>query len=161
MSVVWTAVSLLAALMLQAGVGRLWPGAVYALDAFLLVVVYVGLTRGETWGMLTGMAAGWIQDVQFGGPVVGFAALSKLVVGFGVGFASSRFLLVAALPRLGLLMCASLLDTLLFERLAGLLGAPVEEVSLATLFGRAALNAAVGAPLYQALDRRLRRGLAP
>jgi rod shape-determining protein MreD len=159
MSAVWTAAALLGALLLQSGLGRAWPGAALLIDAFLLVVVYVGLTRGETAGMLTGMAAGWIQDVQFGGTVVGFAALSKLIVGFAVGFAASRFMLVAALPRLALVVCASLLDGLLFERLAALLGVPVDELSLTTLAGRALLSALVGVPVYQALDRRLRRGL--
>lgn len=159
MSVVWTAGALLAALMLQTGLGRLLPELAPLFDPFLLVVVYAGLARGESHGMLTGAAAGWIQDLQFGGPVAGLSALSKLLVGFAVGFAASRFLLVAALPRLLLVVVASLLDGLLLERLAALLGAPVSELSLAGLGLRAALNALVGVPLYQALDRRLRRGL--
>ena len=159
MSVVWTTGALLAALMLQTGLGRLLPEAAPLFDPFLLVVVYAGLSRGETHGMLTGAAAGWIQDLQFGGPVAGLSALSKLLVGFAVGFAASRFLLVTALPRLLLVVVASLLDGLLLERLAALLGAPVSELSLAGLGLRAALNALVGVPLYQALDRRLRRGL--
>lgn len=159
MSAVWTTGALLGALMLQTGLGRLFPESAPLFDPFLLVVIYAGLAGGESHGMLTGAAAGWIQDLQFGGPVAGLSALSKLLVGFAVGFAASRFLLVAALPRLLLVVIASLLDGLLHERLAALLGAPVSELSLAGLGLRAALNALVGVPVYQALDRRLRRGV--
>lgn len=160
MSGVWTAVALLAALMLQTGLARLSPASALLFDPFLLVVVYVALTWGETRGMLTGTAAGWIQDLQFGGEVSGLAALSKLLVGFAVGFAASRFLLVAPLPRLLVVMFVTLLDGLLFERLGATLGAPVNEVSLAGLAVRAVLDALVGVPLYYWLDRRLRQGAA-
>ncbi len=159
MSTLWTGAALLLALLLQTGLSRLWPGAANAFDPFLIVLVYVGLTRGETHAMLTGTAAGWIQDAQFGGQIAGFSALSKLIVGFAVGFTSTRILLVGALPRLLLVVFAALLDGLLFELLAALLGAPVSEVSLARLAARAGLSALVGVPLYQALDRRLKRGL--
>lgn len=158
MTALTTLVALLVALVLQTALGRLWPGAPPLVDFFLLVVIYAGVTRGETHGMLTGTAAGWIQDIQFGGPVSGFSAFTKLVVGFAVGFAASRFLLVAAVPRLLLLACAALFDVLLFERLAALLGAPVPEVSLAGLAWRAALTALVGVPVFHALDQRLPRG---
>jgi rod shape-determining protein MreD len=158
-SALWTGAALLLALLLQTGLGRLWPSAANAFDPFLVVVVYVGLTRGETHAMLTGTAAGWIQDVQFGGPVVGFSALSKLIVGFAVGFTSTRILLVGALPRLLLVVFAALLDGLLFELLAALLGAPVSAVSLARLVTRATLSALVAVPLYRALDRHMKRGL--
>lgn len=158
MSGVWTVAALLGALMLQTVLGRLLPGGVALFDPFLVVVIYVGLTRGETRGTLAGAAAGWIQDLQFGGPVAGLSALSKLLLGFAVGYASSRFLLVAAGPRLLVVAVVSLLDGLLFERLAALLGAPVTEISLAGLAWRATVNAVVGVPLYRLLDRRLSHG---
>ncbi len=159
MSALWTGAALLAALLVQTGVSRLWPDAASAFDPFLLVVVYAGLARGETHAMFAGTAAGWIQDVQFGGPVAGFSALAKLIVGFAVGFAAPRIELVGALPRALLVIFASLLDGLLFELLAALLGAPVNEVSLARLASRALLNALVGVPLYQALERRRKHGV--
>ena len=49
------------------------------LDPFILVLVYFGLRGGEVNAMLLGAAAGWIQDIQFGGEVTGLAALSKLI----------------------------------------------------------------------------------
>ncbi len=158
MSGVWTAAGLLVALMLQAGLGRLWPDAAGAFDPFLLVVLYAGLLRGETQAMLTGVAAGWMQDVLFGGPVAGFSALAKLLVGFGVGLAAANYQLASAAQHLALVVLATLLDVLLFEALASLLGAPVNEISLQRLALRAAVNAAVGVPLFQVLDRRLGRG---
>ena len=34
--------------------------------------------------VLAGVAAGWVQDLLFGGPILGLSALSKLLVGFVV-----------------------------------------------------------------------------
>jgi rod shape-determining protein MreD len=156
MSALWTLVSLVLALMVQTGLSLVGPRHAAHFDAFLLVVVYAALSRGETHGLLVGALAGWIQDVQFGGTVVGLSALTKLVLGFALGFASTRFMLQGALPRTLVLMGASLLDVLLFERLAAMLGIAVSEVSLAGLLLRATLNAAIGGLLFRALDRRLR-----
>ena len=64
------------------------PGQARVLDPFLLVMVYCGLTRGETHGMLAGAAAGWVQDVHFGGRVLGLSGLTKMIVGFAVGLAA-------------------------------------------------------------------------
>ncbi len=161
MTSLWTAVGLVLALVVQTGLSLVGPRHVAHFDAFLLVVVYVALTRGETHGLLVGTAAGWIQDVQFGGPIVGLSALTKLLLGFAVGLASTRFMLQGTLPRTLVLFCASLLDVLLFERLAALLGVAVSEVSLAGLLLRAAFNAVVGVLLFRALDRRLRGALQP
>jgi len=151
-----TAVALALALLVQTALGRLAPGQVAILDPFLLVVVYSGLTRGELHGMLAGTMAGWIQDIQFGGPVSGLSALTKLLLGFGVGAAGSRFLLVGPGPRLLVLVTASLADALLLERLAAMLGVPVAELTLHALLTRAAVNALVGALLFHLLDKRLR-----
>lgn len=156
MSALWTAGGLVLALVVQTGLSLVGAHHAAHFDAFLLVVAYVALTRGETPGLLVGTAAGWIQDVEFGGTVVGLSALTKLMLGFAIGLASTRFMLQGALPRTLVLMCASLLDVLLFERLAALLGVAVSEVSLAGLLLRAVLNAAVGVVLFRALDQRLR-----
>jgi hypothetical protein len=68
--------------------------------------------------MLTGMVAGWVQDVQFSGSVMGISALTKLLVGFTVGWASARFFLAG----LGAGPCScsprAAGDALLFEWLA-------------------------------------------
>jgi hypothetical protein len=93
---VWTAVAIVGALLVETGLSYLVTEPGRYLDPFLLVVVYCALTRGEAHGMLAGMAAGWVQDVHFGGQVAGLSALSKLLVGFAVGAASSH--LIAGAP---------------------------------------------------------------
>ena len=156
MKAVWTAAALLLALLLQSALSRIAPGQARILDPFLLVVVYCGLTGGETHGMLAGLAAGWIQDVQFGGPVVGLSGLTKVVVGFGVGAAASRFLLGGPAVRVLVLFAAALADTLLFERLAAAFEIAVHPLTPLAVVMRAALNALVGGPLYELLERRPR-----
>ena len=75
----------LAALLVQTALSRLIvPGQARILDPFLLVVVYCGAHGGETHGMLAGAAAGWVQDVHFGGPRARALRRSpRSLVGFG------------------------------------------------------------------------------
>ncbi len=68
--------------------------------------------------MLAGAAAGWVQDVHFGGPCLGLSALAKLVVGFTVGLAAGHFLLAGPGPRALVLLVATLADALIFHWLA-------------------------------------------
>ena len=107
-----TGLAILLALLVQSSLSRLLPTEAPLLDPFLLVVVYCALVGGETHGMLAGAAAGWVQDVHFGGTVLGFAPLSKIVVGFGVGLAASRFMLTGPGPRTLTLLVAALADAL-------------------------------------------------
>lgn len=155
MKILWTAAALLGALLVQSALSRLAPNQARVLDPFLLVLVYRGLVAGPSHGMLTGLAAGWMQDVQFGGPVVGLSGLTKVVVGFAVGTAGSRFLLGGTGARVLVLFAACLADTLLFERLAGTFEVAIQPLSPLAVLTRAALNALVGGPLYELLDRRL------
>lgn len=152
----WTALALLLALMLQSGLS-LVVGNGRLLDPFLLVVVYCGLVGGETHGMLTGAVAGWIQDIQFGGPVTGLSALTKLLLGFAVGMTATRFLLATPAARLLVLFAATLLDALVFERLALVFEVPAAEVSLEGLIARGVVNALVGGLAFYALELRLRK----
>jgi rod shape-determining protein MreD len=154
----WTAAVILLALLLQSTLSQLAPAQARLLDPFLLVVVYCGLHGGETHGMLAGMAAGWVQDVHFGGTVVGLSGLTKLIVGFGVGIAGARFLVGSLPQRLLVLFVAALLDSLIHERLALLFDVALTELSFGGLLGRAAVNAVLGGAFIELIDRRLRGG---
>ena len=55
------------------------------------------------------------------------------------------------------LFAATLLDTLIFERLASAFDVRVQILSLGGLFTRAALNAALGGVLFFYVDRHLAR----
>jgi cell shape-determining protein MreD len=153
----WTALALLAALLVQTGLGLLSPDTSLVVDPFLVVVVYCGLSGGEVHATLAGLCAGWIQDAMFGGSVKGLSGLSKMLLGFAVGAASSRFLLAGPPARLLVLFAATLGEALLHSRLADALGVPVDELSLRGLLLRGALTSALGLFLIEALERRLRR----
>ena len=154
MKLVWVGSALAGALAVQTALTALWPDVSWMFDPFIVVLVYFGLRSGEINAMLIGAAAGWIQDIQFGGAITGFAALSKLIVGFGVGQAGDRFMLVALGPRMIVLFTAALLDSLLLEQLAALFEVALRELTFPALVTRASLTAIVGVLLFEALGRR-------
>ncbi len=158
--VLWTAGAIVGAVLVQTALGYLFPGPGRVLDPFLLVVVYAALLGGETEGMLTGVAAGWVQDALFGGRVLGLSALSKLVVGFAVGLAGRRFLISGTPSRALALLLASVADALIVPWLASVFSVELLPLSLLELLGRACLNALVGGVLFALLERRLQRSLS-
>lgn len=154
---VWTAVAIVGAVLVETALGYLVSEPGRYLDPFLLVVVYCALRGGETQGVLAGTAAGWVQDVLFGGPVLGLSALAKLLVGFVVGVAGSRFLISGASARVLVLLLAAAGDALLVQWLASVFGIEAKPMSPVTLASRATLTAAIGGVLYALVDRRLQR----
>jgi rod shape-determining protein MreD len=157
MRVFWTALAILAALLAQTALGRVMPMQARVFDPFLLVVVYCGLTGGEVHGMLAGAAAGWVQDVHFGGRILGLSGLSKLLVGFGIGVGSTRFHLGEPAARLLVLMVATIVDAVLFGQLAQVFDVQAYELSPLGLIVRALVNGAVGMVVFETMDRQRRR----
>jgi len=153
----WTGLAIVMALVVQCALWRALPAEARVLDPFLLVVVYCALVGGETHGMMAGAAAGWVQDVHFGSSVLGLSPLSKIVVGFSVGLAASRFMLAGPGPRTLTLLVAALADGLLFSWLASAFDVRTVALSPLALASRATVNAAVGVMLFELVDRRLRR----
>lgn len=161
MKVFWTAVALLVAFLLQSALTHIVPRQARMVDLFLLVLVYCGLVGGETHAMLAGAAGGWVQDVQFGGGVVGLSGLTKVLVGFGVGLSGTRFHLTEPGARVLVLFAATLVDALVFERLASAFDVRIETLSLGGLLTRATLNAALGGVVFFYVDRYLARRKRP
>lgn len=155
MRLLGTVAALLLALLAHTALTRVAPAPARLFDPFLVILVFCGLAGGEVHGMLAGAAGGWILDANFGGAVVGISGLSKLVVGFVVGVAGSRFLVTGPAQRLLTLFAATLMDGLFLERLADMFGVPVLPLSFAGLLGRAAVNAVVGTGLFLLVDRAL------
>lgn len=153
MKIFWIGLALLVALALQSVVSTLLPVHARMLDPFLLVLVYIALGSGETAGMLVGAAAGWIQDVHFGGEVLGLSALGKLLVGFAVGIASTRFHLADPAARVLVLFAASLADSVLFMQLASVFELQTLGLSPLATVSRAALNAGIGLGVYELVER--------
>lgn len=156
MTLLWTAAALLAALLLQTLLSLVLPGYARLFDPFLLVLVYCGLTGGASHAMLAGAAAGWVQDVHFGGPVLGLSGLTKVLVGFGVGAGSTRFHLAEPGARVLVLVLATVMDALIFNRLAAVFDVSAYALSPAGLLVRAVTNAGVGILVFETIDRRLR-----
>jgi rod shape-determining protein MreD len=151
----WTAVALVGAVLVETGLGYLVDEPGRYVDPFLLVLVYAGLRGGEGQGMLTGMVAGWVQDVLFGGPILGLSALAKLIVGFAVGAAGSRFLIAGTSAQALVLLLATAAEALLVQWLASVFAIGASPMSPLTLASRATLTAVAGGILYAQLDRRL------
>ena len=62
----WASVlSLIVALALQAGLGRVWPGAHRYVDLFLVPVVWAGVAGTQRSAMFVGCAGGLFQDAWF------------------------------------------------------------------------------------------------
>ncbi len=151
----WTAVAMLGAVLVETASGYLVSEPGRYLDPFLLVVVYCALRGGEGQGLVAGVAAGWVQDLLFGGPILGLSALAKLLVGFVVGAAASHFLISGASARAAVLLLATAADALLVQWLASVFGIEASPMSPVTLASRATLTAVVGGALYAGVDRRL------
>ena len=156
---VWTGIAIVGALLVETGLSYLVVEPGRYLDPFLLVVVYCALSGGETHGMLAGLAAGWVQDVHFGGEVLGLAALSKLLVGFAVGAAGSHLLIASTSARTLVLLLATVADAILVLWLASVFAIGASPMCLVTLASRATLTAVVGGVLFALIDRRLQRTL--
>ena len=161
MKVFWTALALLVAFLFQSALTHIVPRQARMVDLFVLVLVYCGLVGGETHAMLAGAAGGWVQDVQFGGGVVGLSGLTKVLVGFGVGLSGTRFHLTEPGARVLVLFAATLVDALVFERLASAFDVRIETLSLAGLLTRAVMNAALGGLVFFYVDRYLGRRKRP
>jgi rod shape-determining protein MreD len=153
----WTALAILAALLIQTALSKLLPAQARVFDPFLIVVVYCGLTGGETHGMLAGAAAGWVQDVHFGGRVLGLGGLTKVIVGFGVGLSSTRFHLSELQGRVLVLFAATVADALLFGAFAAVFDVEAYRLSPLGLALRAGVNALAGIALYEAVERQVGR----
>ena len=155
MRVFFTVLAIAGALLLQSALSMVLPAGARVFDPFLLVLVYCGLSFGETHGMLAGGAAGWVQDSFFGGHVLGLSGLTKVLVGFAVGLAATRFQLTEAGPRMLVLVAAVVVDVLLLGVLGGLFDIAVGRPSVSGLALRAAINALLGVVLFELLERRL------
>jgi rod shape-determining protein MreD len=153
----WTLVAVAGAVLVETALGYLVPSPGLYLDPFLLVVVYCALAGGETHGMLAGAAAGWVQDVLFGGRVLGLGALAKLVVGFAAGTAGGRFLITRLPARTLVVLLATLADGLTVRWLASVFSLETGGLAPLALATRATVNAVVGGLLFALVDRRRQR----
>jgi rod shape-determining protein MreD len=155
----WTLVGLLVSLLVESGFSRVAPSGARLFDPFLLVFVYCALTGGETHGMLAGVAAGWVQDIHFGGRLLGLTGLTNVLLGFAVGLAGNRFLLVSVPSRLLVVFVTTLAQAFLFKSSASIFDIHIHALSATGLLLRSLANALVGIVAFDFADGRLRRSL--
>ena len=131
------------ALGLQTTLARFVVGGSAAVDLVLVAVVAVALTIGPVGGMLAGSVAGLIQDSLSSG-VIGIGGLAKTIVGFLAGAFGQQFIVTAALPRLVILIAATVLHGAVFMGLYYVLDLRVFPSPWKPLAAQALGNALVG-----------------
>ncbi|MGE5198381.1 MAG: rod shape-determining protein MreD, partial [Rhodospirillaceae bacterium] len=120
-------------------------------DLVLVAVVAVGLRHGRVAGLLTGTAAGLIQDA-LGGGMLGLSGLGKCVAGYVAGVAGTQFIVTQWLSRGFLYFGASLLNSACFMGLSMMLGLRRFENPLVEVGTQAAVNAAAGVLLFYVIE---------
>lgn len=136
------------ALALQTSLARFLIRGTVAVDLIFVVVVYVALTSGPVTGLLTGTAAGLVQDALSSG-VIGIGGLAKTVVGFLAGIVGTQFIVAQPLPRFVVFFMASLLHSVIFIGLYVMLDLRQFGAPSAVVLGQATGNAVVGVIAFQ------------
>lgn len=94
-------------------------------DISLVLTVLLGFRLGPEAGCLIGFSAGLLQDVS-GGGLVGAQALTKALVGFGIGLLGGRFWVSSPLVQVPGLAILTLAEGLLRYGLLSLFHFPAE-----------------------------------
>jgi len=125
------------ALMLQAGLGRLFGSSLQYVDVLLVPVVIYGVASSQRSAMVMGCVAGLLSDTWFHGGPFGLNAFKRTFLGWTIGVAAVRLDLNQPVGRLvtGILVCLG--DALLDFVMRGLLDAHPQFPGLVALAARA------------------------
>ena len=121
-------------------------------DIPLIVVVLLALRRGAEAGCAAGFAAGLLQDVAAGG-LLGVQALTKALVGFGIGAAGHRLRVTQPLVQVPGLVLLTIAEALARYTILQLFRfpAPFGELMIYVVLPQALYNGFLGALLVFAL----------
>jgi rod shape-determining protein MreD len=158
LSVLRPTLAIIGAMVLDSALTYVLPRHARFFDPFLLVTVYYALLRGETNGMLIGVTSGWVQDISFGGRVIGLIGFSRVIVAFLVGITARRFVIAGVISKGMTIFVATVLDAWIYESVAGLFDLHINILTLTDLLFRSGANAIVGALLFRWIDRPRRSG---
>jgi rod shape-determining protein MreD len=153
---------LAAALVLQAGLGRLFPGIHRYVDVLLVPVVIYGVGSSQRAAMGMGCVAGLLSDTWFHGGPFGLNGFKRTLLGWAVGAFATRLDLNQPAGRLVCGALVSLADDVMDFALRGLLDAHPHFPSLIELVVRAVVTGLLVAIAGGMLDmgRRRRDGRA-
>lgn len=82
-------------------------------DIVLLVVIYVGVSRGHIEGTILGFLSGLVQDA-YNPSYMGLNALAKSIVGFGTGYGHGGVAIERPLVRASLIFSAALVHDFVY-----------------------------------------------
>ena len=121
-------------------------------DIPLIVVVLLALRRGPEFGCGAGFVAGLLQDAASGG-LLGVQALTKALIGFGIGALGGRLRVSQPLVQVPGLVVLSVLEGLARYALLQLFRfpAPFGELMTYVVLPQALYNGFLGAALVLAL----------
>lgn len=121
-------------------------------DIPLIVVVLLALRRGPEFGCAAGFVAGLLQDAA-GGGLLGVQALTKALVGFGIGLAGVRLSVTQPLVQVPGLVLLTILEGVARFGLLKLVRFPASFADLMTyvVLPQALYNGFLGAALVLAL----------
>ena len=166
MKVLGAGLAILMALALQTTLAGLVIRGTAAIDLVLIVVVYIALKAGPVPGLVAGTVAGLVQDA-LSNPILGIGGLAKTIVGFLAGVLATQFILTGPLPRLVMLVMATVVHAAIFMGLYVLLDLRQFPNPVPSVIGQALGNGFVGVVSFQLIEwmpgfvdrRRARRPL--
>jgi rod shape-determining protein MreD len=122
-------------------------------DLPLIITILIALRRGPEAGCLTGFAAGLLQDAA-AGTLIGVQALTKALIGFGIGVAGPRLRVTQPLVQVPGLVLLSLTEGLVRFVLLKLFHfpAPFGQLMMYVVFPQALYNGFLAAALVLALS---------
>ena len=151
MRIIGAGAAILVALVLQTTLAGLVIRGTAALDLVLIVVVYIALKAGPVPGVVAGTVAGLIQDA-LSNPILGIGGLAKTIVGFLAGELGTQFILTGPLPRLVMLVMATVLHTAIFMGLYVLMDLRQFPNPVPSVIGQALGNGFVGVVTFQLIE---------
>jgi rod shape-determining protein MreD len=121
-------------------------------DLPLIMVVLLALRRGPEFGCFAGFVTGVLQDAA-GGGLIGVQALTKAVIGFGIGVAGERLRVSQPLVQVPGLVVLTILEGLARFGLLQIFRfpAPFVELMLYVVLPQAIFNGFVGAAVVLSL----------
>ncbi len=143
--------AIVGALGLQTALGRFVSRGTVAVDLVLVVVLYVALTSGPVTGLLSGAAAGLVQDALSSG-VIGIGGLAKTLVGFLTGIIGTQFIVAQPFPRFVVFFAGTVVHAIVFMGLYVLLELRQFGTPYGAVAGQAFGNAVVGVLAFQVVE---------
>ncbi len=137
------ALAVIAALVVQTALVRVFAGDRAPVDLVLIAVVSAALSRGPVVGLWTGTFAGLLQDALSGG-IIGVSGLAKSITGVLVGLTASQFIVATMWHRFAVLVAASVVSTVCFLAVYTLLGTASSLATAGYVVVQALTNGIVG-----------------